>query len=324
MDKTFTFKDTELRLTDGFVEIDMAEIPYTEIEAVTYKRAAFGATGELRIKPKIGPQTKVYFKRGINKQVMEIAAHIVKSADIKLSVVKKNGGKLPLLIIPMALIVCAAVFLVFFWDDVRELIQGDDPYAHVYDMDDMDDMDFGDFFDERIFDDRITDDFDRMDIPDDVFVIERDDFLPVPLSPEVFVSRVELALGNMGVDFAVELYSEVSGYLVLGMDDGWGRNHITLDISEGDEVERVMYRRTGGGRLGLYVALSAMVAALEPDLADRAQPFVLSLIERGGVQSFGTRQFTVYEGLDGQGGYFDLTIEPDIPDEIEIDIFADF
>ena len=115
MNKTFTFNENELRLTDTHIEIDMKEIPYTEVERISYKEAVFGVRGELRVKPKLTEETRFYFKPVINKQVRDIAAFICKKSEIGPRVLTKGKSRLPFLLAPLGLIIAAViVFFIFF------------------------------------------------------------------------------------------------------------------------------------------------------------------------------------------------------------------
>lgn len=116
LDKTFTFKGKELRVTDNFIDLDLNEIPYGNIESVALKPAVFGVRGELRIKVKDRDVEKYSFGRVVNKQVSSIAVMLVKKADIKLTLVKKGRSRLPFVIAPVCLLIAAVVVVIVLYN----------------------------------------------------------------------------------------------------------------------------------------------------------------------------------------------------------------
>ena len=328
MDKTFTFKEKELRLTEGFIEIDMKEVPYNAIERVTFKHAAFGVQGELRIKPQNASETRFYFKGGINEQILEIAAHIVKKSGLKLNMIKKSPSKLPFLLVPLALIIGAVVFFGFFWENIRDR-SADGPDGAFYGGNDFggDDFTWGDILDIAHPDYEDSAAVQLENARDAHWPLDADDLVyeevllySFDLTSDIFIDRLTANLAHSGISLRVEIQEpleyEREGHLVYIFVELEGATEYTylaaLEIDDPDQgiISRIVYTQTlPEDRLGALLTMSALVSAAEPGLAGVAAGFVFGLMESGQVEQrrpFGSFDFTL---IEDEGGFF-MVIEP--------------
>ncbi|MCL2703389.1 MAG: hypothetical protein FWE91_07275 [Defluviitaleaceae bacterium] len=293
MDKTFTFKDSELRLTDEFIEIDLKVIPYSDIERIAFKQAVFGVRGELRIKPKQSDETRFYFKPVINRQIQLITAHICKTAGISLHVVKKERSRLPFFLAPMGLVVAAvATFYIIFWDSGNNA-QGAGMNGYF--------EEYGGFYgdsDSRGFNDLN---------PNDPEPGNDREAAPVELNRQSlglgdFTERVNAAFAgeNSALRFEPELDNDL--FINAWMDE---HNAIALELDpESGGIINITYSWSGPDgadtQFGAYAAMCAVVSAAANVSAEDAAVFVTSLMDGDGTGSLDGCGFTVYTIADNK------------------------
>jgi hypothetical protein len=284
MDKTFTFKDNELRLADSFIELDMKEVPYTGIEKISLKKAVYGVKGELRIKPSGSGETRLFFKRAINKQVRTIAAYISKASGVEIQTLKKGRSKLPFVLVPLVLAAAAAVYFIFIHNNNDDDMNNQN-YMNDYWSDSWNDP-WNDPWGNEHFGFDGFDSFGRFDVNEfhageEFTSAVTADFLTFDIFNERLNAINTASSGTLHIhtDYTSETEGSISRLHFLFPNES-----LTVVFnSETNEILNVSYVWEGDefGRFGAYMSMGALLSALTGLSADAAMSHVTTLFHSG-------------------------------------------